>query len=304
MLRRRLLPAATRMAAAAVPGGAGAAVAVTPSPLATSAAVLGLANAVGFAISAYSSSHLHLDLIGTGAFALTALATWGGEARQRASAVGMAIWATKLSSFLFYRALEVKHDARLTSTLSTTSGAFGFWAISFVWGWVVSLPHTIAAGVPLAGRPRFGQPADVAGIALFALGLFVESLADYQKWRFKHEAANRGHFCDVGVWQISQHPNWLGNWLLWCGMCLLNAPTLLADSPAGAGWLRRYGRLAAAAASPVFLLALFYAQATDTLANTAELARNKYGHQTRFQQYEASTPLVLPTPKSLARLFA
>ena len=119
-------------------------------------------------------------------------------------------------------------DGRLDNQLSTTYGAYQFWAISFVWGFVVSLPHVLAAGVPLVGRPKFGSPTDYLGLGLFALGLAIETAADLQKWYFKQDASNRGKFCDVGVWQISQHPNWFGNIVLWSGITLLNVQTLLA----------------------------------------------------------------------------
>ena len=140
----------------------------------------------------------------------------------------------------------------------------------------------------------------MAGLGLFALGLLLESSADYQKWAFKHDPANRGKFCDVGVWKASQHANWAGNLLLWTGILLLNAPSLLSAGSKAA----RLGRLGGAALSPLFMLALFYAQATDTIAHTAQLADAKYGHDPRYKAYVSSTPLVLPTLSSIARVFS
>jgi len=303
MLRRRMFTTAAK-AAAAAPAAAGAAASLAGKPtLLKSAAIFGSANALGFGISAATGSHLHLDLIGTGVFAVAAVATAGADARQRCSAGAVALWAVKLSSFLFYRALQTQHDGRLTEILSTTSGAAGFWFISFAWGWVVSLPHTIAAGVPAAGRPRFGGPLDMLGLGLFAAGLLTETAADYTKWCFKADPANRGRFCDAGIWAASQHPNWFGNLALWSGIFLLNVPTLAADLPAGAGWLRRGARLLGGAASPLFLLSLFYGQATDAIANQAELARRRYASDPSYAAYEQRTPLVVPTIASLGRLF-
>ena len=295
MIAGRALGAAPILSAAAGPAAA------VPA-LAQSALVFGAANAVGFGISAATGSHLHLDLIGTGVFVVAAGVIGGrGDLRQSLSGLGVAVWATKLASFLFYRALQTKHDARLTDILSTNTGAFGFWFISFMWGFIVSLPHIIAAGVPLAGRPAFGGLATYGGMLMYAIGLALETAADGQKWMFKQNAANAGKFCDVGVWQISQHPNWLGNLLIWSGLLLFNAPTLLAPSPKGAGLLRRLGRFAGAATSPLFLLGLFYAQATDTIAHAVELANKRYGADPRYQAYVGSVPLVLPTFKSIWR---
>ena len=76
-------------------------------------------------------------------------------------------------------------------------------------------------------------------------------------------------------------------------------PVPIACTQAGASWLLRGGRLLGAAASPLFMVALFYAQATDNLAHTAELAMAKYGDDPRYVAYVADTPLVVPTLASI-----
>ena len=192
-------------------------------PLASSAAIFGAANGLGFGISLATGWHYHLDLIGTGVFAVAAFAVAGQAPAQRASAFAVAAWASKLAGFLFYRALQTKYDGRLTDMLASSTGAFGFWLVSFAWGWFVSLPHTLAASVPAGSVPAMrAAGCSALGLGLFAVGMVVETLADAQKWAFKQNLATRGAFCDVGVWQLCQHPNWLGNLLLWSGVLLLN----------------------------------------------------------------------------------
>ena len=197
-------------------------------PSVTSAAVFGIANTLGFGISVATGSHLHLDLIGTGVFAASALVLRGATRSQNLSAAAIALWSAKLASFLFYRVLQTKHDARLGDMLSTVSGAATFWVASFLWGWLVSLPHTLAAGVPVAARPAGVPLLAKFGALMFAAGFAVETVADLQKWAFKNDAANAGKYCGVGLWKMSQHPNWAGNLLLWSGILVINAPTLLA----------------------------------------------------------------------------
>ena len=184
------------------------------SPLATSTAVFAGANLLGFGISISTGWHYHLDLIGTGVFTISALLLRGTSRVQQLSAAAVSIWATKLASFLFFRALQVKRDARLETVLSSGSGAAGFWLLSFLWAFVVSLPHTLVAGVPAVAHPRVGV-VSTAGLAMFALGLTLETAADGQKWLFKGDPANVGRFCDAGVWKLCQHPNWMGNLLIW-----------------------------------------------------------------------------------------
>jgi len=82
------------------------------------------ANLFGFLISLLTGSHLHLDLLGTGAFVLASLPTLFSASCPRifVSSAAVSIWGTKLAGFLFFRALRVKTDARLHDTLSTASG--------------------------------------------------------------------------------------------------------------------------------------------------------------------------------------
>jgi len=285
----------------------------------SSAAVFGAANALGLGISTvFKNCHYHLDLIGTGAFAVGAWALRGTELTQQASAGAIALWSIKLSSFLFFRVLVQKHDARLDETLSTTSGAVGFWVISFLWGWLVSLPHTIATGVPVAERPAFGR-VHVAGLALFALGFLIETAADLSKWGFKANELNAGKFCDVGVWRLCQHPNWFGNLLIWGGILVINAPTLLCGAAMGPGagapvallggrlvipaYLGALSRFAVAAVSPLFLLALFSGQANGVppLNKGFDMVMAKHGGTAAFQEYDKLTPRLIPTLGSLWR---
>ena len=287
-------------------------------PIATSAAVFGVANAVGLGISAvFNGCHLHLDLIGTGAFAVAAWALRGTTLAQQASAGAVAAWAVKLASFLFFRACITKKDLRLDESLSTFSGQFGFWLISFLWGWLVSLPHTLATGVPLAERPPFGR-VHIAGLALFATGFALETAADLSKWVFKASEANAGKFCDVGVWNLCQHPNWFGNLLIWTGILVLNSPTLLSGAAAGSGGaaVRILGgrftfpaafgalcRFGLAAVCPAFLLLLFSGQANGVppLNKGFDMMMAKHGGAKAFQEYDAITPRLIPTLGSVAR---
>ena len=153
-----------------------------------------------------------------------------------------------------------------------------------MWGVVCSLPHTLTLGLPPVKPVRSLGVLGFTGVALFALGFGIETLSDFQKYNFKQEAANRGKFCDTGLWASSQHPNYFGNLCLWGGIFLLNFPVLV----------KAPGALGLACLSPLFMVSLFYGQASGTITNTVELAEKKYGADPRYQAYVERVPLIVP----------
>lgn len=263
------------------------------------------ANGLGFVISLLTGSHLHLDLLGTGAFALAAavpllkakVGLLALPLRVKISGAAVVVWGSKLAGFLFFRALQVKHDARLDQTLSSVSGTVGFWVISALWGVVCSLPHTLGT---TSSNPGLASTT-ILGTTVFTVGLIVETLADYQKWAFKQDISNAGQFCNVGLWSISQHPNYLGNLLIWTGLLVLNGPALIdvtnTHGSGAAGFLNTFWgsrRFFIACLSPLFMWALFYGQASGAVTNSVEAAMKRYGGNPEFIKYLDKVPLIIP----------
>lgn len=148
-----------------------------------------------------------------------------------------------------------------------------------------------------------GSPiALTVGGVIYVLGLVTESLADYQKWQFKN--ANPGQFCNAGLWSVTQHPNFFGNLVLWFGILIMNADSLIVipDSVADGGgvisnmlstlWASR--RACIALLSPLFMWTLFSGQATGTMMNSVKLANSKYGSDPSYQSYVKDVPLIFP----------
>lgn len=268
------------------------------APLFRSVSVISGVNLLGLAISLATGSHLHLDLIGTNAFtfaALPSLLQKGVVSRVRASSLAVVVWGVKLSSFLFFRALRVKTDVRLDETLSSTGGTVGFWVISALWGILCSLPHTLGT---TSSSPGSNQ-CTIAGTAVYAVGLIIETLADCQKWTFKQE--NPGQFCNAGLWSISQHPNFFGNLLLWAGIFIINAPALVGPLPPPQnvnvgilGYVMSCKRLVIAMLSPLFMWTLFYGQASGSITDSVNMATAKYGNDPAYMEYIKNVPLIIP----------
>eukprot|EP00541_Cyclophora_tenuis_P012861 CAMPEP_0116541248 /NCGR_PEP_ID=MMETSP0397-20121206/382_1 /TAXON_ID=216820 /ORGANISM="Cyclophora tenuis, Strain ECT3854" /LENGTH=200 /DNA_ID=CAMNT_0004065179 /DNA_START=185 /DNA_END=787 /DNA_ORIENTATION=- len=198
--------------------------------------------------------------------------------------MAVVLWATKLAAFLFYRILHVGHDGRLDTTLSTVTGAAMFWTISWLWGVLCSLPHTLGATSSSPGVPVLTY----LGFFLFDLGFAIESLSDYQKWQFKAAQNNNDGFCDVGLWRYSQHPNFFGNLVLWFGILVMNAPALKSSSI----------RFIAIFLSPLFLWTLLSGQANGTITNAVQMSFDKYGHNPDYERYIETVPKIIPFPLS------
>jgi protein-S-isoprenylcysteine O-methyltransferase Ste14 len=87
------------------------------------------------------------------------------------------------------------------------------------WPEAFSIPTAFAlylGGFPLLARGSsvsFG-PLEVAGIALFVVGSFVNTYSEHQRRRFKRRDENQGKLYTGGLFSLSMHPNYFGD-LLW-----------------------------------------------------------------------------------------
>lgn len=59
------------------------------------------------------------------------------------------------------------------------------------------------------------------GLAVVALAMLGEAIADAQLTAFKRDPANRGQVCARGLWAWTRHPNYFCEWLVWVGFALL-----------------------------------------------------------------------------------
>ena len=76
---------------------------------------------------------------------------------------------------------------------------------------LLALSFLVVARTP---RPALGWP-EAAGVALWAIAVGGEWLADRQLARFKADPGNRGRTCRAGLWRWSRHPNYFFEWIHW-----------------------------------------------------------------------------------------
>jgi steroid 5-alpha reductase family enzyme len=149
-------------------------------------------------------------------------AVWGEGwlPRRMLIALMATLWSARLGAYL-WRRIAGHHpveDARyveLRRNWAPRADARFFWffQVQALAAVGLSLPFAIAA---VNRAPGLGA-LEWLGVALWAIGLAGESLADAQLAAFKANPDNRGRVCDVGLWRYSRHPNYFFEWLIWCG---------------------------------------------------------------------------------------
>uniref|UniRef100_A0A7S3YDH2 Steroid 5-alpha reductase C-terminal domain-containing protein n=1 Tax=Lotharella globosa TaxID=91324 RepID=A0A7S3YDH2_9EUKA len=191
-------------------------------------------NMVGFLITANSKTYAITDLVGTSAFTLSALATmhsalttqwgmvrrnWEKPTRPAILALATGLWATRLGGYLTYRMSGLKIDKRISKHFRKPGeiwlcgdscypfNLMGYWIRQALWGWMCMLPVSMASDLSqykklkTNGIAKALAPATLAlGTMGYALGMGIECLADYQKYKFKTDKSNckRWRWCDKG----------------------------------------------------------------------------------------------------------
>jgi len=268
-------------------------------PMYLSQMIIVASNLMGFCMSLATRSHMHLDIVLLGvAFVWSTLPTLlpvGVLLRVKLSSVAVSLWAVKLSCFFVYRAITLRHDTRLDDLLSSPEGSLRFWAFTTTFGIVCALPHSLGTTSSDPGPASFVW----LGVLVYLTGLILETVADYQKWTFKQEHSET-EFCNTGLWSISQHPNYFGMLLLWIGIFLLNAPSLVQPEYDEHGdflqRLGRYRRVFLALLGPLVVCASLRAQAAGSLSNAVQLAQAKYGYERNaaYKNYVDNVSFIVP----------
>lgn len=166
-------------------------------------------------------------------FALLASACWflstadawnGGQRLLWALTV---VWGGRLGWHLSIRCFgEPTEDRRYAAMRDKRNPGFWWKSLGIVFWlqavilWFVSLPLQFA----LAGSATALSPF-LAGIAvlIWGTGFFFEAVGDRQLRRFRAQPENEGRVLDTGLWSLTRHPNYFGDFLVWWGFWLLSS---------------------------------------------------------------------------------
>lgn len=129
------------------------------------------------------------------------------------------LWGLRLGWHVLNRSRNAGEDPRYERLLSDGRSAVrAVWLPQGAAIWFVSLP------VQVAVWKGTGQTLIVvAGVSIWALGLFFESVGDAQLAAFKRRP--HGPVMDRGLWAWTRHPNYFGDACVWWGIWLVAAGT-------------------------------------------------------------------------------
>ena len=160
--------------------------------------------------------------------AWTTLVVSGSEGHRGLALVIMtSVWGIRLAAYLAWRNLGKGEDYRYVEMRAARGAAFWWQSLYIIFGFqgllilVVSLP--LVAGIGTYGD-RGINIVGAVGLGLFAIGLFFETVGDWQLARFKKDPANKGQVMDRGLWRYTRHPNYFGDFLVWWGIAAVASP--------------------------------------------------------------------------------
>ena len=138
----------------------------------------------------------------------------------------VALWSLRLGGYLYTRVMghhpvEDGRYQQLRQEWAPRANARFFWffELQAALNVILSLPVLVACLNP---APHL-QPLELSGLALWAIALVGESVADRQLDRFRKDPRNQGRTCQAGLWRYSRHPNYFFEWLVWVAYFLFAA---------------------------------------------------------------------------------
>ena len=187
----------------------------------------------------------------------------------------ISLWAVRLSSFLFLRVKRVGKDVRFDEIKTKFFRFMLAWIIQGFWVFMCLLPVITMVGSNKSTNLKF----IAIGVLLWLVGWLVEVFSDIQKTRFNSNLKFKGDFINTGLWSISRHPNYFGEFVLWTGITLIAFPTF-----SGFQYL--------ACLTPVFVYLLLNKISGVNLLE--EIANKRWRDNKSYQEYKRKTPIFSP----------
>ncbi|PVF97129.1 DUF1295-domain-containing protein [Serendipita vermifera] len=207
--------------------------------------------------------------------------------RQLAITLALSLWAARLGTFLFSRIRQAGKDSRFDEVKRNPGRFTFFWFMQGTWVALIGLPIWLTNALPPSQIRPWG-PWDAAILALGALSLGAEALADRQKSVWKQEQKERKHqekFISSGLWAWSRHPNYVAEVGFHASIATLACRSLITPGVPRAA-------VGLALVSPIFTYGLLrYLSGVPPLERAA---KKKWGNDPAWKEYTRKTPVFWP----------
>jgi len=128
------------------------------------------------------------------------------------------IWAVRLSLHITVRHWGHDEDHRYKTIRENNQPGFKYKSLYLIFVFQAAIALIVA--MPLFSAIESSSELgifDLLAVILWSVGMFFESTADYQLYKFKNNSANNGKIMTSGLWRYSRHPNYFGEFLIWWG---------------------------------------------------------------------------------------
>jgi steroid 5-alpha reductase family enzyme len=202
--------------------------------------------------------------------------------------VCIALWATRLGTRIFLKNAGHKEDARYAKWREEWSKRGRLYFILRSYLQVNLLQGLIILGIMMPFIIAFSSPSKISlvfaflGFIVFAAGLSIESLADWQLDKFiarKKAGTETATLMTKGLFAYSRRPNYFGETLIWWGLAIMVLPLPF-------GWL--------ALISPI-LITYIVTKVTGPMLEQQFLER--YGDE--YRNYMKTTSYFIPKKPKL-----
>ena len=183
------------------------------------------------------------------------------------------IWATRLSSFLFLRVKKSGEDVRFKKIKHSFSWFLMTFMLQGMWVFMCIFPALIVIS---SFNSEINNYA-IVGSIVWLFGFLFEIIADNQKSNFNK--FNKGEFISSGLWSITRHPNYFGEFILWLGITI-----------ASLGYIDNYKYVLLL--TPIFVYLLLTKVSGVNLLE--EIGEKRWGNSKEYQKYKEKTPLFFP----------
>ena len=183
------------------------------------------------------------------------------------------IWASRLSLFLFLRVKKSGEDIRFKKIKHSFSWFLMTFMLQGMWVFMCLFPAIIVISSYNSELNNYA----IAGILVWVFGFLFEIVADYQKSNFNN--SNKGKFISTGLWSMSRHPNYFGEFILWLGITI-----------ASFGYIDNYKYIVLL--TPLFVYLLLTRVSGVNLLE--DIGNKRWGDSEDYKKYKEKTPLFFP----------